>query len=433
MESALNIVQPATPGRATEGGRLYTHYVLAILTLVSLSNYLDRMILAVLLDPIKQELGLHDWQLGMLTGFAFAAFYASFGLPIARLADRSRRTVVLGVALGVWSIMTALCGAAQNFVQLLLARFGVGAGEAGCVPTGHSLIADYYPREERAPAISIFQTGGALGSMLGIMLAGMLAERIGWRMTFVALGLPGLLLMLVVFLTVREPPRGRFETSPAPPPTKGSITVYRELLRQKTYRNLVIGFALGMFAAYGVMQWSPSFFLRSHGMTLTDVGFWYGLTSGTGGVAGVLAGGFLARPLIRRDRRWEAWFPGWSYLCATPIYVALFAVPSLDLALVLTLVGSFISALGLGPGLASLQSVTTADRRATAVALVMFASAIFGLGGGPFLVGLLSDLTFPTFGANSLRLALVCSTLMLVWAAFHFFRAARSFRDDIVR
>ncbi len=406
-------------------------YVLAILTLVSVSNYMDRTVLSVLVEPIKKDLALHDWQLGLLTGFAFAAFYATLGLPIARLADRTNRTHVLSASLAVWSVMTAACGLAQNFIQLLLARFGVGSGEAGCVPASHSLIGHYFGRERRAVAISIFQAGGALGTMLGIMLAGALGERIGWRATFIVIGLPGLLLAVIMMLTTREPAR---DAAPVAQSRAGggAFALYADLLRQRSYRHLVSGFALGMFAAYGLGQWSPAFFMRSHGMSLSSLGLWYGIASGLGGILGTAAGGFIARPLIRRDRRWEVWFPALSYLTAVPIYVFLYLTPSLQAALAGTFAGGIISALGLGTALASVQSVTPPQRRATAISIVMFAAAIVGLGGGPFVVGVLSDLGQAAFGADSLRVALVFSTLILVWASLHFYWAGRTFRGDAV-
>ncbi|MCS5573227.1 MAG: MFS transporter, partial [Pseudomonadales bacterium] len=219
----------------------YLNYVLFMLAVVAFFNYLDRMVLSMLLQPIKDELGFSDAQLGLLTGFAFAAFYATFGIPIARLADRKSRVTILSVCMALWSAMTAACGLAQNFIHMLLARMGVGVGEAGCVPTSHSLLSDYVPPEKRALALGIFQTGGAVGVMAGFIAAGWIADQWGWRMAFFLIGIPGVLIAVVAKMTLKDPPRGNYSTEPEPEP-ESFMTAAKALLGRKTFVHILIAY-----------------------------------------------------------------------------------------------------------------------------------------------------------------------------------------------
>jgi MFS family permease len=424
----------ATPDIETAtNNRAYTGYVLAILGLISFFNYADRMVLSILLQPIKTDLGLSDTQLGLLSGLAFALFYGSLGIPLARLADRKSRVVLLTGAITVWSLMTALCGLVQNFVQLLLARIGVGVGEAGCVPASHSMVGDYFPKERRAFAIGILQASGSLGVILGLMAAGAIADQWGWRWAFVLVGLPGIAVGLVTYLTVREPTRGGLETtvtaSTTPINWRQAVTT---LFSRSTYVHLVIALSLGTFTLYGIMQWVPTFLVRSHGLSLTEVGTLVGM-AGIGGLIGVIAGSLLAPTLIARDARWELWLPALAFAASVPFYVMVFILASPVSAIWALFAAGFVAAFGTGPGLASIQAVSEPNLRATAVAIVMFSSALFGQGAGPFLVGLLSDGLMPTYGEGlALRIALICSTLLIFWAALHFVLAARTLRRERV-
>jgi predicted MFS family arabinose efflux permease len=403
-------------------------YALTLLFFVSLFNYMDRMVLAVLVEPIKAELGLSDSQLGLLTGFAFAALYATLGIPLARLADRKSRVVILSACLVLWSAMTAATGLARNFWQLFAIRMGVGVGEAGCVPSAHSMIGDLFPPEKRAFAISVFQAGGLAGLSGGLMLTGILADQIGWRLALCVVGLPGALLGVIILLTLKEPAR---RTTPQASPTgESALTVIKILLKRKALFHLTLGLSVGSFATYGLTQWIPAFFIRSHGLSLTQIGVWSGLAAGIGGILGVLAGGATAVKLLPRDRRWELWVPALAYAGSAPFYLAVFLWPSPYVAIAIKVVATFIAASGGGVALSAIQSFAEPNRRATAVSLVLFLSSLLGLGAGPFAVGLVSDLLEPRLGAESLRYALVISTGALIWAGAHFAMAARTARQD---
>ena len=409
----------------------YLNYVLFMLAVVAFFNYLDRMVLSMLLQPIKDELGFSDAQLGLLPGFAFALFYATFGIPIARLADRKSRVTILSICMALWSVMTAVCGLAQNFVHMLLARMGVGVGEAGCVPTSHSLLSDYVPPEKRALALGIFQTGGSLGVMFGFIAAGWIADQWGWRWAFFLVGLPGIIVALLAKMTLKDPPRGNYSDAPEPE-SESFMTAVRALLGRKTFVHIVIAYSVGLFAIYGISGWKPTFYVRVHDMSLTDVGWWVGITSGLGGVIGTLAGSLLAPRLIGRDRRWEMWWPAWAYVLAIPIFVVAFLTPNLVLSFSMVFVASFITGSSIGPGMASVQTVAEPQQRATAVAFVMLTSAILGQGLGPFLIGFGSDYLTPTMGDDGLRWSMVFSLVIFVWAFIHFMVAAKYQKEDAI-
>lgn len=410
----------------------YKYYVLAVMTVVSFLNYMDRMVLAVLVEPIKHDLHLTDTQIGLLSGFAFAALYAVLGLPLARLADKRSRTRILSACVAIWSLMTAACGFSTNFVQLFFARVGVGVGEAGCVPSAHSLLGDYFPAERRAFAISIFQAGGLAGLSMGLMATGFLADAFGWRPAFTIVGAPGLLLGAIVLFTVREP-RTQVSRKGAATICHPSITeALRVLGSRPAFVHLVIALTVGAFATYGIAQWLAAFFIRVHGLTLTQIGVWTGLSSGVGSVLGVLVGGAFAVRLIPQDRRWELWIPALSYGLGCPLYLAVLFWPDPWVAIGIKFFAAMVVGSGGGVALAALQSVAEPHLRATAIAIMMFVSAFAGLGAGPFAVGFLSDALAPTQGLQSLRFALALVTLVLLWASLHYWLASRTIRRDAV-
>ncbi len=419
-----------TDGQEQDSPR-YLTWVLVVLSLIGFFNYMDRFVISVLVEPIKASLGFSDSQMGLLTGFAFAAFYATFGLPLARLADSKSRIALLSVAMAAWSIMTAACGLAQNFVQMLLARIGVGVGEAGCVPASHSLLGDYYPPEKRAFALGVFQAGGGLGTMAGLVLGGLIAEAFGWRAAFMIVGLPGVLVAVLAWMTVREPPRGRYDPGTTHEPVS-TRAAFKTLLGRRTFRQIVIAYSLGLIGVYGFAQWIPAFMMRSHEMTLGEVGIWVGLASGAGSFIGIGLGAILAPKVIERDRRWEVWWPGAAYGLCVPVYLLTFGVGDTTLALALAFVASLIAGSGIGPGMASVQTVAEPRLRATAIAFVMFMSAVIGQGGGPFLIGLMSDLLTPQYGIDSLRVALMLTNVLLAWCVIHFWLAGRTMLDEAV-
>lgn len=428
------MIAPSHPvGSSASAARpqIYSLYVLAVLTVVSLFNYMDRMVLAVLVEPIKRDLALSDTQIGLLSGFAFALLYATLGLPLARLADRRSRTVILSICVGLWSAATAACGLASTFTHMLLARVSVGIGEAGCVPSSHSLLGDYFPAERRAFAVSVFQAGGLAGLSGGLMATGYIAEHFGWRNAFAIVGAPGLLLALIVALTVREPRRAASATS-EPTAAQSMPAALRDLARRPAFVHLIAGLSIGSFGTYGLAQWLASFFIRVHQMTLSQIGFWSGLTAGAGSILGVLIGGALGARLIRRDRRWEVWLPALAYGLGCPLYLGVFLAPGVWSAIAVKFFAGFVVASGGGVALAAVQSLAEPHRRATAIAAMMVFSSLIGLGAGPFIVGLISDALQPSFGRDSLRWALVIATFSLAIAGLHFQRAARTFERDRV-
>jgi predicted MFS family arabinose efflux permease len=391
------------------------------------------MVMSILVEPIKEELGFSDGQLGLLTGFAFAAFYATFGIPIARRADRKPRVAILSVCMALWSVMTAACGLAQTFVHMLLARIGVGVGEAGCVPSSHSLLSDYFPPHRRAFALGVFQAGGSLGVMAGFMAAGVIADRVGWRWAFPVVGLPGALFAVVAWLTIREPVRGALEGKSreevAPMPTGRA---FRTLLGRPTYRQILMAYALGLFPIYGIAQWVPAFLVRVHGMSLSQVGVWFGIAHGLGGLVGVILGAVASPLLIRRDRRWELWWPALVYVACVPLYAVVFLAPGTGLVVVLIFIVNLVAGTAVGPGMASVQTVSEPQLRATAIAMVMLCSALLGQGGGPLAIGILSDVLEPSLGIMSLRWALMASLGIFLWCVIHFVLAARTMPRDAV-
>lgn len=403
-------------------------YGLALLFLVSLFNYLDRMVIAVMVEPMKADLGLTDTQLGLVSGLAFALLYATCGIPLARFADQGSRKWLLTICLTMWSAMTAVTGLARNFTELFIARMAVGVGEAGCVPASHSMIGDMFPPERRALAVGVFQAGGLIGLSVGLAAAGMAAEAYGWRAALIGVGMLGLPLAILMAFTMREPPRKQSDAK-----RESASQALAALAGSRPLVHLVIGIAIGSFATYGMAQWLPAFFIRSHGLSLTEVGFYGGVTAGAGGVLGTLLGGWAMVHLRPRDARWELWLPAFCYLGCIPFYLLAFWVDSAILAYGIKFGAIFIAAAGGGVALAAIQSYAAPHRRATAVAVMMFLSSLIGLGLGPAAVGAVSDALVGQFGKESLRYALMLSTVFLGWAGFHFLGAARAASNNTDR
>lgn len=410
----------------------YRGYVLTMLVLVYIFNFLDRQIVTILAEPIKVDLGLSDTQIGLMTGLAFAIFYVVVGIPIARLADRANRVSIISTALAIWSGMTLLCGMAQNFTQMLAARIGVGIGEAGCSPPAHSLIADYYPPEKRASALSIYALGIPLGSILGILAGGWIAELYGWRAAFFIVAAPGIVLALIVKLTLREPLRGMMDRTnhrhveqPTFSETMGT------LLSNKTIVHIAMGGALTSFVGYGLGQWLPAFFIRIHGMGLAETATYLGLVAGIASAIGTFLGGALADHLAQYDRRVYAWLPAAGVLVAFPFYLGAMLVDNPYFAIAILVVPSLLNSLWLGPAFGTIQNLAPMRMRALASAVLLFILNIIGLGFGPFLVGVLSDLLSKDFGLDSLRYAILIATTAYFWAGTHFILAGRTILTDL--
>ena len=394
------------------------HYALAILVVVYTFNFIDRQILSILLEPVKTELGLSDTAMGMLTGFAFAMFYATLGIPIARYADRSNRRNLIAAALGIWSFFTALSGLAANFWHLLIARIGVGVGEAGCSPPAHSMIADYYPAEQRATALGIYSLGIPFGIMFGLFAGGWINEYFGWRMAFFVVGLPGILLALIVRFSLQEPPRGMAEgrADTADQPGVKETLVY--LWQKKSFRHMSFAAALTAFVGYGFIVWAPAFLIRSYGMSTGEVGTWFGLILGIPGGIGIALGGYLADRFGAKDTRWYLWTTAIALVACVPlnyvVYAADTAFVSLWAMVLPVLLGNFYQA----TTFSQTQGISSLRMRAVAAGILLFIINIIGLGLGPQLVGVISDLLSDQYGVESLRYALFICSLVYIWGRF---------------
>jgi predicted MFS family arabinose efflux permease len=302
-------VNPSTPRPDAEYSTAYKRFALVMLTIVYAFNFIDRQILVILQEPIKADMGLSDAQLGLLTGFSFALVYVTAGIPIAYWADRGNRRNIVSMALAVWSGMTALSGFVQNYAQLLLARVGVGIGEAGGSPPAHSMISDYFQPERRGTALSFYSMGIYIGILIGFALGGVIAQNFGWRTAFLVVGIPGVLFAVVLRITVKEPRRGRWDNLDGDakrPTVRETLT----LLRQRpSFWYIAIGCALTSYVSYGNGNFFPSFLIRSHGLSLAQVGIILALVAGIAGAIGTFLGGYLSDRLGVNDKRWYLWVP----------------------------------------------------------------------------------------------------------------------------
>jgi MFS family permease len=428
--------------RVTEA---YRRYVVWLLFVVYVLNFVDRQILTILIQPIKQEFGFSDTQLGLLGGLAFALLYSTLGIPIARRADRGDRVTIITLSLLVWSAFTTLTGLARNFTHLLLARLAVGVGEAGCSPPAYSLIADYFPPERRSTAVSIYSMGIYAGVFVGLVVGGEVAQAYGWRSAFFVVGIPGILMALVVKLTLREPPRGFSEPSAAQTKTAPFGEVVSGLWRSRSFRHLSLAAALHAFVGYGVTGFYPTFMIRSHGMSVAEVGRWMALVTALGGVTGTYLGGFWAERRVQRsgDERHQLWVPCLSTLVSVPIALLIYVVSSKYAALALMFPAGVLGAMYLGPTFAITLRLAHARERALAGAILLLIMNLIGLGLGPLLTGVLSDVFRAYFSqrgdaldratADGLRCALAVMTFVNVWSALHYASAARHLRNDLQR
>lgn len=412
----------------------YRGYVLLILTGVYTFNFIDRQILVILQESIKTDLGLSDTQLGLLTGFAFAIFYVTLGLPIARYADRNNRKNVVAISLTVWSAMTAISGFALNYWHLLLARIGVGVGEAGGSPPAHSIISDYFPPEKRATALSIYSMGIYIGILFGFLAGGWIDQYFGWRIAFMAIGVPGVLYALVVFFTIKEPKRGQYDAPQQQTVTTDDlITVTKQLFSYKTFIFLAFACALNAFGSYGVGNFTPPFLYRVHGLDSVTIGTWLSLTTGIGGGLGVFLGGYLADKLGKKDIRWYLWIPLIAGLIKfIPSTIVIFS-ENTQLVLIITFFTNLLTPLYLGPALAVTHNLVAANSRAFASAILFFILNLIGLGMGPMVVGMLSDWLAPTYNEFALRWAFSIIYITGPISLFLFYKASQHYKADLLR
>lgn len=400
---------------------------LVLLFLAFTFSIMDRQIVSILAEPIKLEFGLSDTQLGFLGGLAFAAFYVTLGLPLAMMADRGGRKTIITLSLATFSAMTALCGMAQSFWHLLLARFGVGIGEAGVNPSSHSILADYYPPEKRSGVMSIIAMGANLGMLLGLVVGGFVAQAYGWRAAFFVVGLPGVILALVVHFFLKEAPRGFSEgrtaqAAPPPPPLRESVAYFWS---NKAMRHLIAASMVAATISYGMGQWQPAFFIRSYGLTPGQTGLMLAGVFGILGGVGAVFGGWLTDKLQQRRVPWGVWMIGACQLIAIPLQILAFLSSSPYVALAFFAIPAFLSGFYLGPSLALVQGLARLRMRSVAAAVKMLCVNLFGLGIGPMLIGIFSDLLRPSLGQESLRYALIIFAAAHVWAAVHFYICGR--------
>lgn len=403
--------------------------MLAMLVLVYTFNFIDRQIIGILAVPIKTDLGLSDSELGLMGGLAFALFYTALGIPIAWMADRKSRTWIMTIALGLWSLMTAVCGFAQNFWQLFLARLGVGVGEAGGVAPAYSLIADYYPPNQRARALAIYSFGIPVGSAIGIVFGGIIADLIDWRAAFIIVGLAGVVIAPIFRLVMKEPVRGGFDSGT---PTKAASIpdVLRLLVKKPSFWIMTLGASASSMMGYGLFFWLPSFLVRSHGLELVEASLFYGAILLVGGTAGIWLGGVLGDRLGEAQKSAYARVPAFAFIATIPFYLAGILSPSLELAFVVLLVPTALGLVWLGPILSAVQHLVPANMRATASAIFLFVNNLIGIGLGTALLGMISDALNANFGEEALRYSILSGTGFYVVAASLFLLAAPRLAKD---
>jgi MFS family permease len=417
---------------AQPGGR-YPAYVLTLLALLYTLNFLDRQVINILAESIKRDLAISDTELGLLTGTAFGIFYSVLGVPIARLADRWSRVGIISFSLFLWSLLTAASGFAQNYAQLFLMRLGVGIGEAGGSPPAQSLISDYFPYSRRATAMAIFTLGVPLGSFFGFLIGGIVDDLWGWRVAFFVAGAPGLILVLLIKFTLKEPVRGQADGVPADaqgelPPLGPTL---RGLFARKSYFRLLMGGTFGILIVYISGAWLPSFFIRVHGMTAGEIGAWLALSVGLGGAIGSISGGWLSDRLRQRYARPEIPILAISTALTCPLLLLTVLSPELPLALTGLFLLNLFAFVWIGPTSATIQRVVPIRSRALAVGIQLSVANIISLTFGPPGIGYISDLLRPEYGAESIRYALAIGSFAAFGGTAYYLSAGRYLLDDI--
>jgi len=409
----------------------YRGYVLALLTLGYVFNFVDRQVMTILLEPIKAEFNASDSAMGLLSGLAFALFYAVLGVPVARLADRWSRRNVLALSMTVWSAVTALCAGATSFVHLALLRVGVGIGEAGGTPPSQSLITDYFPPERRALAQGVLAAAPNVGILVSLFGGALIAEAYGWRSVFLVFGLPGVLLAAVLFFTVREPERA----SRSHHGDESLWVALRGISRLPGFFWIAAGVGFAGVAGYGLGVWLPSFLVRVHGMTLVDAGLSLGLVGVFGGTLGTVSSGLLVDRLNRHDTRWQLWIPTVGLSLALPTQMAFLLWPEghrfggaegPPVALVFMAISAVFASFWVAPSYAAVQNLVPPHWRTQAAALLLLGLNLVGMGMGPLLVGILSDLYIDQ-GVESIRWALLTALVTFLFGALCFWHASKPY------
>ena len=410
-------------------------YVLAVMTIVYALNIADRFSISTLIEPIRLELKLTDSGIAFLTGVALAIFYVTVGIPIASLADRANRRNILAVALALWSGMTALCGVAQNYWQLLLARFGVGVGEAGGTPPSTSILADKFPPSQRPMALSIFAIGASLGAWLGSSVAGSVSDRYGWRAAFLVLGIPGVVFALIVWLTVREPPRGVFDRHDRNLDSASFKDTLRFIQSQRSAFHLMAGGTIATLWSWGLMWWTPTFLVRSHSLSVAQAGELLGPMHLIAGTGCIIIASWLMSLRAAKDPRYVARLLAWVVAITTIPSILVYWVQST--AAVTLWLWIFVPAVYfyIGPILGLLQNSMPGSMRARACAIFLFTANVANLVIAPQAIGWLSDAfaNHSSAGIESLRWAMLILAPTGFWGAWHLWAAGRTIREDEAR
>lgn len=406
-----------------------------ILLVVYIFNFLDRQIVNILAEPIAKDLQLSDTQIGLMTGLAFALFYTVLGIPIARYADRPRtsRPRLIAIALATWSAMTALCGVAQNFWQLLLARIGVGVGEAGCTPAAHSLISDLVPKERRSSALAFYALGIPIGTLLGMIIGGLLADAVGWRNAFLVVGLPGVFLAVVVVMILKDPRHRSDAATSAPLPPLSNAATAKAIFGSPAMVFLLIAASSAAFLSYGKTTWATIFFQRTHGLSPGEVGLYFGVINGIAGILGTWLGGKIADKYGATNRRHVLTAPALGMLIAAPVAYLGYAASDWRVALAILFVPTVLNSLYYGPTYSAVQGLVAPQARAMAAAVLLFFQNLIGLGFGPLLFGMLSDGIKPTFGEDSVQWVLYFAAFFGVLPALFFWRCSLRLNDELDR
>lgn len=407
-------------------------YTLVIMGLVTALAMMDRNILNILLTPIKQEIGASDTAMGLLTGTAFAFFYATAAIPMARLVDTRNRRNILALSLSFWSVATALCGLAANYWHLLLARIGVAAGEASSNPAIMSIISDHYPPSRRATAIGATLIGTGVGVMFGSMFGGYLADELGWRTAFVVVGLPGALVALLMWLTVPEPVRGASEGGLKPDPDSDTVwKTVRYLARIPSFTYITLAKSFVQIATQASLIWFPTYLVRVHGFTLTETGFYYGVAIALATICAALVGGPIADRLARRGTAWYLRFAILAVLLAAPSAVALSFTTSPAVAVALVFAYGFTASLNNTPSMAAALAIVRPRMRGFMTAVVNFIFNLIGAGLGGLIVGLFNDMLAPRYGDEAIRYSLLLMPVMLIAAAAFYFLGSLVVEKDV--
>ena len=396
------------------GTRSRTAGVVIAIFLVMVFNYMDRTVLAVLLEPISRDLQLNDAALGLLAGLPFAVLYALVGVPFARVADVGNRRFLIAGSVAVWSVATAACGLATGFASLFMLRVLVGIGEGAGTPAAHSALADNVSTSQRALAASLFTLAATVGGFLGYALGGVLAGEFGWRFAFIAIGAPGVLVAALVLWLLPEKRVAPRWPSNAELFGSEALAVLGRLWRLPSFRLLVIGFTALYFVQMAVGQWAIVYLARETGKSIGEIGIAFGFVSAIPMAIGSVIGGTLGGMLAKRDSGWLLRLPGICAMLMAPGYALFLMTSDWNVAIVAMGGVSFISGVYLGPMFAAMYTIAPSSERATAVALVAVFTNIIGAGLGPFIVGVLSSLLTPVFDADALKLSLLASLVLFV-------------------